>query len=557
MKNESNSKYGLLTIMSIIIGTVIGSGIYVKNDSLMNISESSILIFIGWIISGLLVISILIVFIEVSSITNRKNTQGTFLNYGTYLWNKKIGIIIGIYFAFFYLPIAVTMKAVFGTEKLFVLFENGNNLSNLNNWLISSLVGFIILITIIGITIYFLKTTNGILKVGTIIKTIPLFIIIFLGFFTLVGFLNFSNGGTQDIFDPNSDVNTGLSTNKNNVLSLFLLIPPMMFTFDGFLFANSLSTEAKSKNTFKVAAISSIVIIILLYTLFSLFGIFLSDGNNFQIQDIILNLFPNANILVDIIIFMVFISIFSSAFGSAVTGLWNISDSSNKNIVPDNNGYLIRRSKKNLNPTYSGILLLIISIIIFMYFRLFDGISMFFVEGESFGYSSMTNYITNYTSLTNFVFYSVIVLGALSNRITNKEETEKSKLLWPCGIFALLLIGFIVISQLYDLTSSLFLEDNKSLAFLQLWMVIVLYGSIIIVITIIMLKTNEESNELKKELISKYENREYFDKTDFKNDINKKLKIGNNNETRKREYFNNWEIKIHSNTLLKFQYRRV
>ncbi len=556
MEKEANNKYGLLTIMSIIIGTVIGSGIYVKNDSLMDISESSILVFIGWIISGLLVISILIIFIEVVSITNKKNIQGTFSNYGTYLWNKKVGIIMGIYFTFFYLPIAVTMKGVFGTEKLFVLFDNGSNLSNVNNWIISSIVGFILLLIIIGTTVYFLKTTNGILKVGTIIKTIPLFIIIFIGLFTVIGLFNFSSGGTQNIFDPNSDVNTGLSTNESNFISLFLLIPPMMFTFDGFLFANSLSTESKSKNTFKVAAISSIVIIILLYILFSTFGIYLSDGNNFQIQNVISNLFPGANVFIDIIMFMVFISIFSSSFGSAVASLWSISDSSNKNIIPDKNGYLIRRSKRNLNPTYSGFVLLGISIVIFIYFRVFDGVSMLFVENESFGYSSMTNYITNYTSLTNFVFYSIIVLGALRNRITKKEETDKSKLLWVCGVFSLTLIAFIVISQFYDLTSSLFLEENKSLAILKLFMVIILYTSIIVATIIIMKLNTEEESELKKKLVTKYNNREPYEEQPITSN-NLKIENLDRNENSKRKYFNSWKIKIHSIALLRFQNRRI
>ncbi len=556
MEKEVNNKYGLLTIMSIIIGTVIGSGIYVKNDSLMDISESSILVFVGWIISGLLVISILIIFIEVVSITNKKNTQGTFSNYGTYLWNKRIGIIMGIYFTFFYLPIAVTMKAVFGTEKLFVLFDNGSNLSNVNNWIISSIVGFILLLIIIGTTVYFLKTTNGILKIGTIIKTIPLFIVIFIGLFTVIGLFNFSSGGTQNIFDPNSDVNTGLSTNESNFISLFLLVPPMMFTFDGFLFANSLSTESKSKNTFKVAAISSIVIIILLYILFSTFGIYLSDGNNFQIQNVISNLFPGANVFIDIIMFMVFISIFSSSFGSAVASLWSISDSSNKNIIPDKNGYLIRRSKRNLNPTYSGFVLLGISIVIFIYFRVFDGISMLFVENESFGYSSMTNYITNYTSLTNFVFYSIIVLGALRNRVTKKEETDKSKLLWVCGVFSLTLIAFIVISQFYDLTSSLFLEENKSLAILKLFMVIILYTSIIVATIIIMKLNTEEESELKKELVTKYNNREPYEEQPITSN-NLKIENLDRNENSKRKYFNSWKIKIHSIALLRFQNRRI
>lgn len=47
--------------------------------------------------------------------------------------------------------------------------------------------------------------------------------------------------------------------------ALLLALPPIMFTFDGFLFASSLQNEAKSKKTYPTALITGLVVISIVY----------------------------------------------------------------------------------------------------------------------------------------------------------------------------------------------------------------------------------------------------------------------------------------------------
>ena len=116
---QNKGKHGLLSLMSIIIGTVIGSGIYVKNASLMETSQSSILVMLGWVIGGLLVISILISFFEINSITKKNNTEGTLSNYAGFLFSPKVSRMIGMYFLVVYFPYIVASKAIYSSSNIY------------------------------------------------------------------------------------------------------------------------------------------------------------------------------------------------------------------------------------------------------------------------------------------------------------------------------------------------------------------------------------------------------------------------------------------------------
>ena len=85
--------------------------------------------------------------------------------------------------------------------------------------------------------------------------------------------------GMPQTFDLDSTVNGGYYINEagelvaygmeqdaNGIVRVLILaLPPIMFTFDGFLFASSLQNEAKSKQTFPVALVTGILVISVLY----------------------------------------------------------------------------------------------------------------------------------------------------------------------------------------------------------------------------------------------------------------------------------------------------
>ncbi|BDV03506.1 MAG: putrescine/ornithine APC transporter [Candidatus Hepatoplasma scabrum] len=472
---SSPSQYGLLTLIAIIVGTVIGSGIYVKNGSLVEQSQSIILSTIGWIIGGLIVLSMLIAFIEIISITNKRKEQGTFTAWSRYLWGEKTAKLIGGYFLFIYFPLIIASESIFvGNEFYLIFYPNGTGGNELGWFFIISIIALLVILFAFSITIFTTKSGEVIQSFGTITKVLPLFFLLVLLFVSLGLNGNYDNTLINDgAFDPNSDVNTGLS--QNGFYHLLLILPAILFAFDGFLFAASLSTEAKSPKTYKRALIIAVFFITAIYLLFSISSFLLGDGNgsesNYAINGIIVSIFTKfgletlGNDLQIIITVVLMISITTAVFGYSLSSMWTLSDSSNLDEIVDKDGLMIRRSYKGI-PTMAGTKMLIYSLIALLVMRLLDGIFILVVANNP-STIGMTDYMSNLFTLTNFVMYSFIIIGAISNRFINKVETEKQKGFMICAFFAVIMILLSVSSLIYSLIDGLFISKAEDAIILK------------------------------------------------------------------------------------------
>jgi amino acid transporter len=66
-------------------------------------------------------------------------------------------------------------------------------------------------------------------------------------------------------------VSYGLASDGMDVTSVLIMaLPPIMFTFDGFLFASNLQHEAKSKKTYPIALVTGIGTISVLYLMIAI-----------------------------------------------------------------------------------------------------------------------------------------------------------------------------------------------------------------------------------------------------------------------------------------------
>lgn len=492
---KQKHQYSFLSMLAIIIGTVIGSGIYVKNSSLIETTESGLLSIIGWIIGGLIVVAILIAFLEVSSITKIKKEQGTLTAFSKYLLSPKLTKLISGYFVFIYFPFIIAAESIFAANQLFLGIDDGlSSIADGWGWLIITSLAIISIIIITYIVIYFAKTTSVLQMSGTILKMIPLVLLIFIALFIITGISvgETSGGDYNHVFDPNDPINAGLSDpeGQSNIVKILLIIPPILFAFDGFLFANSLSSEAKSENTYKMSAISAIFIITLVYLLFSMSTFMLGDAdggldsNNFTITAVFINIFGEdlGVIIGETISFIVFISIITAVFGYAVSSMWAVSDASNINEIKDVNGTLVRRIN-NGHPRNAAVTIMIVSISIVLILRIFDGIGLLLEEDEVTGiYVGMTDFITNISTLLNFTFYTIIIIGAFANRFTKRVEVEKTKLFYPAASFAIFSISLVILVMIYNIFYELANNPNLGLVILQIVMAACFFASIIILV---------------------------------------------------------------------------
>lgn len=488
-KSESKSnRYGLLTLIAIIVGTVIGSGIYVKNGSLVEESQSIILSTIGWVVGGLIVLSMLVAFIEIVSITNKKKEQGTFTAWSRYLWGEKTSKLIGGYFLFVYFPLIMASEAIFvGNEFYFIFHPNGTGGSEVAWFFIISIIALFVIILAFSITTFTIKPGEAIQSFGTIAKILPLIFLLVL-LFVSIG-LNGSYDNTlinDGAFDPSSSVNTGL--HENAFYHLLLILPAILFAFDGFLFAASLSNEAKSPKTYKRALIIAVFFITGIYLLFSLSSFLLGDGNgassNYEINGIIVAIFAKFGLeglgkdLQIIITVILMISITTAVFGYSLSSMWTLSDSSNIDEIVDRDGLMIRRNYKGI-PTRAGIKMFIYTLVGLFIMRILDGIFILIVS-QNASLIGMTDYMSNLFTLTNFVMYSFIIIGAISNRFTDKVDTEKQKGFMICAFFSVFMILLSVTSLAYSLIDGLFISKNEDAIVLKTISIIIFIVAIFV-----------------------------------------------------------------------------
>ncbi len=467
--HSNQSRYGMLSMIGIIVGTVMGSGIFIKNQSLMNDSQSVILTSIAWIIGGIVVISMMLAFIEVSSITKLKNEQGTFTNWSRRLYGEKFSRFVGVYFTLIYFPLVISSEVVYAGQKLTEMSFIADGITGAGpgiwlNWYVITIIAFAILAISFIVNILWVKPGKAFTSTISIVKVIPLLVVI-LGFVLVLGSVTVGEiDDINPIFNPSSDMNTGLHGFFHSFSTILLIMPGVMFAFDGFLYANSMSTETKTPNTYKNAAIISIAIITTIYLLFSLATFAIAPSivdevtgeviYHYTIGDIFDAMFPSLKIVANILVFLIFLSITSATFGYAISSQWSFADASEGNLLKDANGHLIRRNKAG-NPYKAGWLMFMMSIVSVFFFRMADltTIVMIFDTGVPSDatiaisdYSTpMTDFISDFYTLLNFALYSVMIFGAVMNRRTRRNEVEEVKGFYVFATIALIVVGLTTV----------------------------------------------------------------------------------------------------------------
>lgn len=538
--HKDTHRYGLLSMLALIIGTVIGSGIYVVNGQLYKDSNGSTGIsMISWILVSLIVLFMLVSFIEISSITSRKHEAGTVNNWSRHLWGENISKYVGIFFPLIYYPVLLTgFSLIMSTE----LMSNVNSFDKIDSkhetwmyFLYVSIIAFIILNLIFMMNMFTSKPGKNFQEIGTIIKLIPLFMIVIVGFIAIVGWIN---------APPANEVfNTDQTLGDDNVFKLILILSPtVMFSYDGFLFAASLQNEAKKKSTFKTAAITGVVFIILIYLLMSFFsfaygGDINGDGlnNDYSVNGAFHNLFPNVgNWFFTLISVIIVISVITGISGNTITQGRMIADISVENQIADKNGNLIARNKAFV-PQKSVQLGWILSIIVFIIFTFLDAFStMSYLSDGNNIFSSdviysanivMSNALNNLV-LIAFAFYAFVIVGGLLNRKTKRAEVDKNKLFIPSAIISSISIIVILIVFAIDIFSPNSLNSGEigySYNLYNYILQIIIFVSIVLAIMIVPLylkkgvkKLKKEEKEKKQQLILAYNQQKIDPRYNFK-----------------------------------------
>ncbi|WP_250278657.1 APC family permease [[Clostridium] colinum] len=245
---EDNKKYGLFTAITMIMGIVIGSGIFFKADDVLTYTNGNVLL--GIFIFCIAAISIIFGSLSISQLATRTDNPGGIISYAEEFINKETASAFGWFQTFLYLPSLIAVVCWVAGIYICQLFNIKDSFLN------PYTIGIIIMVLIYLMNTLSAKIGGYFQNISMIIKLIPLIL------FAILGMIK---GEPQNVLssDFESIKTAGVSL---GILSAF---GPIAFAFDGWIVSTSISHEIRnSKRNLPIALIISPILVLLIYILY-------------------------------------------------------------------------------------------------------------------------------------------------------------------------------------------------------------------------------------------------------------------------------------------------
>lgn len=246
MENTLNKRYGLITAITMVVGIVIGSGVFFKAEKILNCTGGDLKIgILSWIIGGLIMVVCAYTFAIMA--TKYEKVNGV-VDYAEAMLGKRYGYYLGWFMSTMYFPAMTSVLAWVSARYLCVLL----------GWDITSgscmvIAGFFLVASF---------TMNALAPVlagkfqvsTTVIKMIPLVLMAVVG--TIKGL---SNGLLIQNF---SDVAIPASELGGKGYMLFTAVCATSFAYEGWIIATSINSELKDakKNLPRALVIGTLIV---------------------------------------------------------------------------------------------------------------------------------------------------------------------------------------------------------------------------------------------------------------------------------------------------------
>ena len=248
-ENQSNAsvpqkQYGLFTAITMIVGIVIGSGIFFKSDDILHATGGSVAL--GVLVFCLAAISIIFGSLTIAELASRNDKAGGIITYAEDTCNKHIACAFGWFHTFLYYPTLTAVVAWVSGIYIALLFGIESTLA------IEVGIGFVVLTALFICNVLSSKVGGYLQNASTIIKLIPLFIIAILGVF-------YGDPAHMDMQD----------ISKMESAAWISALAPIAFSFDGWIVSTSIGHEIKNpKKNLPIALIAAPLFILAIYLLY-------------------------------------------------------------------------------------------------------------------------------------------------------------------------------------------------------------------------------------------------------------------------------------------------
>lgn len=235
-------EYSLFTAIAMIVGIVIGSGIFFKSDNILVYTNGSIKD--GIILFSLAAVGIIFGSLSIGVLASKTTKAGGLITYADEYSGKKTACAFGWFQIFIYYPAVIAVVSWVAGIYLCMLFNIETSMK------MTSMVGTLAAILYFLINILSANLGGYFQNFSTIIKMLPLIIIAAAGFF---------------YGEPDISVHTAQKIGNNSVNWLGAL-GPIAFSYDGWVVSTSIAHEIKnSKKNLPIALIFGPIFVLIAY----------------------------------------------------------------------------------------------------------------------------------------------------------------------------------------------------------------------------------------------------------------------------------------------------
>ncbi len=426
MGETQERRYGLLMAIAMIVGIVIGSGIFFKADDILVQTKGNVAV--GCLVLVIGAFGIIFGGITISEWAKITDDAGGLISYAEKSFGHQFAFILGWFQAIAYYPALTAIVAFVGANYTLSLFPQ-LTFGTYGIWIISILY----LVLLYGMNIFSARISGYFQTSSMFIKLIPLFLIAVLGI----------------IFGkPSSSAGGGFGLPA--VMASSGAIVSVAFSYDGWSIAPSICHEIKNaKRNLPLALIISPMIILVVYVSYFLgISYLIGPQKIMEMGDLAFSLAARSlfgSLGEKIMLLMVIISVLGTANGLALGGTRVPYALALRKDLP----YSEKIAK--LHPKYKVSVVSSLLSLVFSGFWLFVHFLSIYVPGMK----DMGIDISSIPIVIMYIFYTILYIGII---VRTKRGLIKNKLTGIlCPVLAILGAATILYGGLTASNSEIYL----------------------------------------------------------------------------------------------------
>lgn len=456
-----SKKISFFAAMSIVVGSSIGAGIFLRSAAVLSGSwESLVLAIFTWLLAGFAIIAMALSLVEVASgnLNNNLSVIGwckQFNNRTIYKASKNFMFYIYLPLTYFFMPLYAIIQLQDGIGAFQAQATGSDSWSSFT--FKTDQDALIISVIALAISLYFMFASGWSSRVGNIqnmvisaLKFIPLIVAGVIGF-VFIG-MNPDQPPSAGVIPPppaEGPISLGAAT---PVFGVTLAITGIFFAYDGFYVTAGLQTEMKEPKKTPLALLFGLLFVTGVYLLIAVSMSLGAGGSFYGFGDWLVE--QGAAWLFGIVNVLIAVGILGILNGFGMWGARFTEDLIKEDELPFSHKF--KNKLNSTNPKIGILYSLAITLPIFIIFTLI-GIYGYIDTGvytDTYGTGMekllpFADLMANWTALFAFGFITFAIYGCLKNRKTNRVEVDKKKYFVPMAIASIIIIFFnLIISVL-------------------------------------------------------------------------------------------------------------